>query len=67
LFQWVFPFSKAARIAEDAFCVRAIPCSAVAQQRHKIIPEHAAEAQIGDSLRDVDLAEQLARWVISGT
>src|SRR5262249_2633800 len=29
------------------------------------VPEHAAEAQIGDSLRDVDLAEQLAGWVVA--
>jgi hypothetical protein len=27
------------------------------------VPEHAAEAQIGDRVRDVDLAEQLASWV----
>src|SRR4029077_17658886 len=29
------------------------------------VPEHAAEAQIGDSLRNVDLAEQLAGWVVA--
>jgi hypothetical protein len=37
-----FPFSEATCIAEDAFCVRAIPCSAVAQQRHKIIHNRVA-------------------------
>jgi hypothetical protein len=32
-----FPFSGATCIAEDAFCARAILCSAAAQQRYKIM------------------------------
>ena len=43
-FQWVFRFSETTRIAEDAFWVRAIPCSAGAQQRHKIIRNGVALA-----------------------
>ena len=35
--QSAFPFSEPIHIGEHAFWVRAIPCSAVAQQRHKII------------------------------
>src|SRR6516165_3191852 len=39
-----FPFSGATCIAEDAFRAPAIPCSAGAQQRHKIIHNGVALA-----------------------
>src|SRR6516165_3950523 len=42
LFHWVFRFSEATRICGRRVWVRAIPCSTVAQQPHKIIQKRVA-------------------------
>ena len=44
--------SKDYDLADYAFCAPAIPCSAVAQQRHKIIPNRVALVS-GESMSGV--------------